>query len=220
MSLLSAHGSRGAVRHERVISALSDRTRTGLSGARARVLSAQELARLEPSARVRSYLPVLAASSVREIMRRKRRPRLAGIGRAGSPAAAQHSKSDHATGATVRSLIVDDDAGSARTLARMLQESGHHQTRIVHSAASALEAAVEYAPGIGFVDIELPDMSGYDLALRLHQHPRLQEMRLIALTDSDEHPQRERARASGFERYLVKPVSVTALNEVLDPSSQ
>jgi CheY-like chemotaxis protein len=66
------------------------------------------------------------------------------------------------------------------------------------------------------VDIELPELSGYDVALLLHQHPRLQRMRLIALTESDEHPGREQARTPGFERYLVKPVTAVALQEVLD----
>ncbi len=115
-----------------------------------------------------------------------------------------------------RILIVDDDAESAQLLSRMLQESGHDETRVAHSAVTALQSAVEFCPGIIFVDIELPDMSGYDVALFLHQHPRLQQMRLIALTDSGEHPGREHARASGFERYLVKPISVAALQEVLD----
>jgi CheY-like chemotaxis protein len=115
-----------------------------------------------------------------------------------------------------RFLIVDDDVESARSLSAMLQESGVAETRVAHSAATALRAAVEFNPSIVFVDIELPDMSGYDVALLLHQHPRLQQMRLIALTDSGEHPGRERARASGFERYLVKPVGFAALEEVLE----
>lgn len=115
-----------------------------------------------------------------------------------------------------RILIVDDDVDSARSLEGMLQESGHDETRTEHSAVTALRTAVEFAPGIIFVDIELPDLSGYDVALLLHQHPRLRQMRLIALTDSGEHPDREQARASGFERYLVKPVTAAALQEVLD----
>lgn len=118
-----------------------------------------------------------------------------------------------------RILIVDDDADSARTLLRMLDESGHDETRVAPSAVTALRTAVEFRPDIIFVDIELPDMSGYDVALFLHQHPRLQQMRLIALTDSGEHPGREHARSSGFERYLVKPISVAALEEVLGAPS-
>jgi CheY-like chemotaxis protein len=69
-----------------------------------------------------------------------------------------------------------------------------------------------------FMDVELPDMSGYDAALLMHQHPHLQRTRLMALTDYAEHPGRERARASGFERYIVKPVTTEALQEVLDPA--
>jgi CheY-like chemotaxis protein len=119
-----------------------------------------------------------------------------------------------------RILIVDDDVASARSLSLMLEESGYGETRVEHTAATALQAGVEFGPSIIFVDIELPDMSGYDVARLLHQHPRLRQMRLIALTDSGEHPGREHARASGFERYLVKPVSIAALQEVLDTLSR
>jgi CheY-like chemotaxis protein len=115
-----------------------------------------------------------------------------------------------------RILIVDDDVDSALSLAQLLHEAGHDDTHVAHSVASALQEAVEFGPNIIFMDIELPDMSGYDAARLMHQHPRLQEIRLIALTDSSEHPDREQARASGFERYLVKPVAVAALREVLD----
>jgi CheY-like chemotaxis protein len=101
----------------------------------------------------------------------------------------------------------------------LLRESGHEETRVAHSAAAALQIAVRFVPNIVFLDIDLPDMSGYELALHLHQHPQLQHMRLIALTDKGEHPAREHARTSGFERYLVKPLTAEAVKEVLDTLS-
>jgi CheY-like chemotaxis protein len=58
-------------------------------------------------------------------------------------------------------------------------------------------------------------MSAYDAALSIHEHPKIRA-RLLALTDFGEHPARERARSSGFERYIVKPVTLEALQEVLD----
>jgi hypothetical protein len=61
-----------AVRNERAISSLSDGT--GASLARVRHLFAQELARLELSAKTRSYLSVLATSNVRALLRRKGEP--------------------------------------------------------------------------------------------------------------------------------------------------
>jgi len=114
-----------------------------------------------------------------------------------------------------RILIVDDDVELAKSLATMLEAAGACETRTVHCAADAVAAAVEHAPDIVFLDIELPDMSGYDVAKLLNQHAHLQATRLIALTDNIEHPGRENARAAGFERYLVKPVTAIELQKVL-----
>jgi len=114
-----------------------------------------------------------------------------------------------------RVLIVDDDVELARSLASMIQAAGAYETRMVHCAADAQAAAAEFPPAIVFLDIELPDMSGYEVAKLLHQQAHLRTTRLIALTDSIEHPAREDARAAGFERYLVKPVTAVELMKVL-----
>lgn len=116
----------------------------------------------------------------------------------------------------VRILIVEGDAASAQHLVTLLQEMGYPATHVADSAATALREAVELVPTVIFVDVELPDLSGYEAARLLHQHPRLQQVRLIALTDSREHAAREQARVAGFERYLVKPVTIAALQEVMD----
>ncbi len=115
-----------------------------------------------------------------------------------------------------RILIVDDHAASVQTLLRVLQESAENEVRVAASAAPALRAAVEFRPGVIFLAIELPDMGGYELATLLHQHPQLQNVRLIALTGEGGHPAREQARASGFERYIVKPIGDAAVREVLE----
>lgn len=58
-----------AVRHERAVASLCDRT--GARPAEVRGLFAQEFSRLELDAKVRSYLAVLTASNVRAMLRRK-----------------------------------------------------------------------------------------------------------------------------------------------------
>ncbi|HEV7607337.1 MAG TPA: response regulator [Steroidobacteraceae bacterium] len=114
-----------------------------------------------------------------------------------------------------RILIVDDDVGFAESLAAMLEAAGPYEVRMVHRAADAVVVATEFPPDIVFLDIELPDRSAYDVAKLLQQHADLRATRLIALTDSIEHPGREVARAAGFERYLVKPVTANKLLKVL-----
>ena len=137
--------------------------------------------------------------------------------RQGEPAAAAAWEDEGGAPSVMpRILIVDDDVNAADSLASLLQSRGYGDTRIAHTGAAAVTVAGEFRPTVLLVDLDLPDMSGYDLARQLAQHPRLQNMRLIALTDSSEHPGRELARAAGIERYLSKPVGSAALDEVFN----
>jgi len=113
-----------------------------------------------------------------------------------------------------RVLIVDDDVDAANALASLLKSSGYGDARVAYTGATALALVVEFVPTVLLVDLDLPDMSGYDVARQLSQHPQLQNLRLIALTASSEHPGRELAREAGIERYLSKPVGSAALDEL------
>lgn len=113
-----------------------------------------------------------------------------------------------------RILIVDHVVDAADALAALLQSAGHGDARVAYTGATALALALEFVPTVLLLDLDLPDMSGYDVARRLSQHPQLQKLRLIALTSSSEHPGRELAREAGIERYLVKPVGSADLEEL------
>jgi CheY-like chemotaxis protein len=113
-----------------------------------------------------------------------------------------------------RILIVDDDVTAADALASLLESSGYGDVRVAYNGSTALALAVEFVPTVALVDLELPDMSGYEVARHLSQHPQLQTLRLIALTADGEHPGRELAREAGVERYLIKPVGSADLAEL------
>jgi len=113
-----------------------------------------------------------------------------------------------------RILIVDDDINAADALASLLQSTGRGDARVAYTGETALALALDFVPTVLLVDLELPDMSGYEVARHLSQHPQLQNLRLIALTASSEHPGRELAREAGIERYLIKPVGSQELDEL------
>jgi CheY-like chemotaxis protein len=115
-----------------------------------------------------------------------------------------------------RFLIVDDDAESAEVLAMLLRATGRGETQLTRLGSAAVALAIEFRATIAFIDLKLPDMSGYEVARLLHQHPLLRELRLIALTDSDEHRGHEFARVAGFQRYVLKPVTGTGVEELLN----
>jgi|HubBroStandDraft_1064217.scaffolds.fasta_scaffold274989_2 CheY-like chemotaxis protein len=118
------------------------------------------------------------------------------------------------SGSLPRILVVDDDVESADSLAAALQSAGYGEARVAYSGATALTLAGAFLPTVLLVDLDLPDMSGHDVARLLSQHPKLPNLRMIALTASSEHPGRELAREAGMERYLSKPVDPAALEEL------
>src|SRR5688572_14175234 len=64
----------------------------------------------------------------------------------------------------LRILIVNEDMRSADSLKRTLFELGYFTTFTAYSAKRALAAALEFSPAVALLDLELPDMTGYQLA--------------------------------------------------------
>jgi CheY-like chemotaxis protein len=122
--------------------------------------------------------------------------------------------------APVRILIVDHDRSAADALEHMLSTADYSATRVAYSGRSALAIAAEFHPQVVLLDLDLPDMSGYEVAQLLREHAQRQDLRLIALTSSREHAGRELARAAGFERYLLTPVTALDLAELLEMPSR
>lgn len=113
-----------------------------------------------------------------------------------------------------RVLVVDDNIDSAESLGKMLKLMGN-QVRTAHDGPSALEEAAKFIPEVVLLDIGLPGMDGHEVARRLRLLSGLQEAVLVAQTGWGQEEDRRRSRAAGFNHHLVKPVSPTALQELL-----
>ena len=76
------------------------------------------------------------------------------------------------TPADFRILIVNEDMQSADSLKRTLRELGYYTTLTAYSAKRALDAAADFSPSVALLDLELPDMTGFQLAHKLRSHLR------------------------------------------------
>ncbi len=108
-----------------------------------------------------------------------------------------------------RILIVDDNEDAADTLAQLLTLTGH-QVATAYSGAAAVTAATDFQPEIIFLDIGLPDMSGFEAALRLRALP-VSPFRLVALTGFGQEQDKQAALAAGFDDHFVKPLDFNKL---------
>ncbi|HEX6637752.1 MAG TPA: response regulator [Steroidobacteraceae bacterium] len=116
-----------------------------------------------------------------------------------------------------RILIVNEDMRSADTLKRTLGDLGYFTTCTAYSARRALAVAEDFAPAVALLDLELPDMTGYQLAgkLRSHLSKCVRRVPLLAIAELDAFGTAELTRAAGFMGWLPKPVEPLALNALL-----
>jgi len=111
----------------------------------------------------------------------------------------------------VRILIVDNDISSSSSLEARLHASGYSEIRVAYSGHAALAIAAELQPSVVLLELNLLDISGFEVARLLRRQAQGHELRLIALTPSREHAGREPPPVAGFERYLLKPVAADEL---------
>lgn len=104
-----------------------------------------------------------------------------------------------------RVLVVDDNQDFANSLALILRAQDN-EVRVAQDGAAALALARDWRPEIGFLDIGLPMVNGYELARRLRGDAATAAMRLVAVTGWGQDKDRQRALDAGFDRHLVKPV--------------
>ncbi len=136
-----------------------------------------------------------------------------------APAPARDAGAAAEGGTPLRVMVVDDNTDAAEMLAALIEISGHG-VMMAHDGAGALGIAQEYKPEVVFLDIGLPDVTGYDVAAALRRVDGMEGAMLVALTGWGTEQDRERARAAGFDHHLTKPAEFDAVGRLLDDALQ
>ena len=113
-----------------------------------------------------------------------------------------------------RVLLVDDDPGLLRAMARFL---GNVKDFTIYKAADGFEAgtAVEvYNPDIVVLDLRLPGIDGFDVCAKIRK--RRKDVGIIAVTGFDTPDNRKRIFAAGADSYLAKPFELEALRKEIN----
>jgi len=113
-----------------------------------------------------------------------------------------------------RILIIEDSVDSNETLNLCLTLEGHSVVS-VFDGPSGLALAKGGGYDIVICDIGLPDMDGFEVMTKIRQFQLLPEPYCIAMTGYDQQSFRNRALKLGFDHYLVKPVFMEPLQNVI-----
>lgn len=120
----------------------------------------------------------------------------------------------------VRLLVVEDNAINQKLTLHMLDHLGY-KADIVGSGAAALAAVEEQRYHIVFMDIQMPEMDGVETTKQLLQRAdSLRPPRIVAMTASAMHRDRERCLAAGMSDYVTKPVRLEELARIIERWTQ
>lgn len=103
-------------------------------------------------------------------------------------------------------LIVDDDVTTLRLLQEFLQSE--HRVRPAPSGATALAFLNHTIPDLVLLDVEMPDMDGYDVIRAMKSNERWKNIPIIFLTGIEDQEKEETAFNLGAVDYILKPFSV------------
>jgi len=109
-------------------------------------------------------------------------------------------------------LIVDDDATVRESLGEALSEAGY-DVRTAEDAARALAALATRAPDVVLTDVRMPGLDGLELLRLLRE--RSPGVQVILMTAYDDMPTVAAAMRQGATDFLVKPLHLHALRDLL-----
>lgn len=102
-------------------------------------------------------------------------------------------------------LVVEDNPLNMKLTVDLL-ELNRFTVLKAADGENALQILQEHIPGLILLDIQLPDMDGFEIFRKIKEDGRLASVKVIALTASVMANAQEKIMAAGFDAYIAKPI--------------
>lgn len=109
-------------------------------------------------------------------------------------------------------VYIEDNALNFRLVQRMLRSD---TVTGAMTGEKGLEMIWKEAPEMILVDINLPDMDGFQVLKELRDNPESSEIPIVAVTANAMHGDRENILAAGFDAYVAKPLTRLELENAI-----
>jgi PAS domain S-box-containing protein len=116
-----------------------------------------------------------------------------------------------------RILLIDDNVDFVEAL-RLLLEGLGHEAQAIFDGPSGVTAALAFRPDVVFLDIGLPDVSGYEMVGRLRRVAGCETIPIIAISGYARAADRALALEAGFTDHLAKPIDLTRIEKAISDS--
>ena len=118
-------------------------------------------------------------------------------------------------------LQIEDNPSNVRLIQRALRSRGDIRLTTAMTGSEGLEALEDGpAPDLVLLDVNLPDMTGMDILIRMRANVPTRDIPVVVLSADATQAQIDQMMALGAERYLTKPIKLDELHEVFDSAVQ
>ncbi len=111
-------------------------------------------------------------------------------------------------------LVVDDNPTNMKLVWFLLEKRGY-VVRTASSAHEALEVLRTFPARLILMDLQMPDMDGYELTRQLKSDPATKGAIIVALTAYAMKRDEQKALDAGCDGYLTKPVETGTLCDLV-----
>ncbi len=106
-------------------------------------------------------------------------------------------------------LIIDDESENLTLLADMLRS--HFEPIMASSGREGIQLAIQHQPDVILLDVNMPDMDGFEVCQRLREQPKTRHLAIIMLTTASSLDSRVKGLDIGADDYITKPFQVREL---------
>ena len=113
-------------------------------------------------------------------------------------------------------ILLVDDYGDAVDMWGLYLSSCGYDVLTASDGLEAMKLAIDRRPDLIVLDLDLPGLTGFEVARRLRALPATMHIPLIASTGYSDGAQLEEARRCGFDHVLVKPYEPATLVQEIE----
>jgi len=109
-------------------------------------------------------------------------------------------------------LVVDDEPNIVLSLEFLMSQAGY-AVRTAENGDEALRVVAQDRPDLVLLDINLPDISGYEVCQQIRANADWGAIKILMITAKGRAVEREKGLALGADDYITKPFSAQEVVE-------
>jgi two-component system, cell cycle response regulator DivK len=113
-------------------------------------------------------------------------------------------------------LVVDDNPSSRELVKFALELEPEYEIEEAADGHDAISRIRRVLPDLILMDIQMPEMDGYETLRQIRANPECRFVPVVAITAFAMLDDRQKAFEAGFDGYFAKPINIVALRTQIE----